>query len=111
MTTSQITTSLSELGLSNSTGIWLKIPSNISVIRLAQDTNLYVDHDTELYYFDTVNELMYCSFGDFSKYSSSETEINAHKHSRIYPFNMISGFICSTIAGPQGSYYTKRFTR
>ena len=110
MNTSQIKTSLEELGISNPMNKWLKL-SQISVIRLAQDSNLYLDNDTELYYFDSTNEIMYCTFGDFKNYTSSETSVATHKAYRIYPFNMIAGFICTTIAGPQGSYYTKRFTR
>lgn len=111
MTTSQITNSLTELGISNPMNKWVKLPRNISMIRLAQDTNIYIDHNTELYYFDTANELLYSSFGDFSKYDSIETASTAHSQDRIYSFNMIAGFICSTYAGPQGSYYTKNFTR
>ena len=110
MTTSQIKKSLEHLGISNPMNKWLKL-TQISTIRLAQDGNLFLDNDTELYYFDTASEIMYCTYGDFHNYSKTETSASDHKHYRMYPFDMVAGFICSTVAGPYGSYYTRNFTR
>ena len=110
MTSNQIISALKHYGISSPENKWLKL-TNISVIKLISDSNIYIDANSELYYFDTTNNMLYSTFGKFFNYDKSETDKTAYKHHRIYHFDAISGFINSTEAGPYGSYYTKKFNR
>jgi hypothetical protein len=110
MTSNQITTVLNDLGISNPTNTWLKL-SNISVLKISQDINIFIDKDSELYYFDSKSGILYSTFGDFRNYNKVETDLEAYDHQRIVPFDSLNAIICTTEAGPYGSYYNKKFSR
>ncbi len=110
MTSKQITTILTDLGISNPMNTWLKL-SNISVLKISQDVSIFIDKDSELYYFDSNSEMLYSTFGRFQNYNKTETDLEAYEHQRIVPFDSLNAFICTTEAGPYGSYYNKKFSR
>lgn len=104
MTVSQVKYILSELGLSVYNK-WIRFPSIITEIQFANDARDYVDK-TVFYKIDTDKSVIYAS-----RNHKENEEIDNSKEYAIdgaYPIQYLDAFICSSIEGPYGSYYTRK---
>lgn len=111
MTSKKLEKILIKNGISNPLNKWIKI-KQISIFHLTVDANIFVNPDCELYYIDTTNNLLRVSY-DPRYYSMDEIpnnkNVNEYPTTTAYTLDIINGVITSVVAGPQGSYYTKRF--
>lgn len=82
---------------------------NVPVILSHHDASIYTDEKTRLYYFDTTNELIRVSYGDFSEFNENIYDPEAFVNHSIYDLGDIAGVSTTVTHGPQGTYYTKRF--
>ena len=101
----QVKTVMNDIGLSIF-NTWTRMPTLLSEIQMANNAREYPDKKT-FYKIDTDNETILVS-----RYHDSDEEIDSSKDydiDSVYYIQYIDAFICSSVAGPYGSYYTRMF--
>lgn len=105
MTLSQIKFIFSEFGLPKYNE-WIRLPSSISEIQFANDARDYPDK-TIFYKIDTEKEIIYTSRGH--KQDEKIDKTKDYSIDDAYSIQYIDAFICSSVEGPYGTYYTMPF--
>lgn len=85
---------------------WTRMPTLLSEIQMANNAREYPDKHS-FYKIDTSNETILVS----KNHETTEEVDNSAEYDvdDIYYMQYIDAFVCSSAAGPYGSYYTRMF--
>jgi hypothetical protein len=83
---------------------WIRLPQ-ISILFLEQDGNLYLDPDTQIFYFDSSNKMIYISESpNYVNIKTLDSSLKSYPISVAAPMSKVVGAITSSVKGPFGAY-------